>query len=49
MDWVMFAVLGVVSFLVIVSALLLLAGWVSRYIFGVSDSWLEYGLDDADF
>ena len=49
MDWVGYALLGIITILLIFVVIAMVAGWIAESFFGRSDSWLEYGLDDDEF
>jgi len=48
MDWVMFIILGLSSGLAILLALSMVVSWATKNLFGKSDSWLEYGIDEDE-
>lgn len=48
MDWIGYALLGIITILLIVIVVAVVAGWIAESFLGKSDSWLEYGLDDDE-
>lgn len=48
MDWIGYALLGIITILLIVVVVLIIAGWIAESLFGKSEAWLEYGIDEDE-
>jgi hypothetical protein len=46
MDWILWALTGVVLFLSLWAVVIAVVGWVATQLFGKSETWLDYGTDD---
>jgi hypothetical protein len=48
MDWILWTLVGVVLFLSLWAAVVAVVGWAATQIFGKSEAWLDYGIEDED-
>ena len=48
MNWILWAVSGVVLFVSLLASVVAVVGWAATQIFGKSEAWLEYGIDEDE-
>jgi hypothetical protein len=46
MDLILWALAGVVLFLFLWAVVITVVGWVATQLFGKSETWLDYGVED---